>query len=417
VGRRSSAPSCGSHRRVRALDVNPGGVAPPLPQSVLYATSARIGGTGLDSVAHETLRGLHEARCLGLALGFANQQRDVPPAKIRTLRRHPVRLLSCLGSTHYYGAKKHALDAAAARCLERGAFDLFHGWSGESVRSLAAARFRGLPTVLEIPTWHRDKGQSKRALTRSEREAAVRGWRGWLNSLLVSRQQVLHEYELADVILVLSAKAEETFLAAGVPAEKLFRHSRGVDIERFRPGSPPTLFRAVFVGALIQRKGVHHLIEAWKRLALRDAELVLVGTVHSEIKPFLSDLGDARVRVTGFVPRAEELLQEASVHVFPSLCEGSAKVTYEAAACGLPQIATREAGDVVVDGLNGLIVPAGDTEALAQALKRLYRDPELRLRMGQAGRRRVEENFTWNHFRARVLDAYRLAMTNIRRRW
>jgi len=93
-------------------------------------------------------------------------------------------------------------------------------------------------------------------------------------------------------------------------------------------------------------------------------------------------------------------------HVFPSTCEGSAKSTYEAAACGLPQITTRESGDVVQDGVNGIIIPSDDPDALAAAIERLHADRDLCARLGAAGRARVAENFTWDHFRRRLLEAY-----------
>ncbi len=384
-----------------------------LPKHLLYATSARIGGSGLDAVALESLRAAHRAGCLGKALAFDSRAKDVPADRIRTLRWHPVRLLSGLGSEYYYGAKKHALDAVAARELARGGFDLFHGWSGESVRTLREARRLGIPSVIEIPTWHRHKGKAKPTrLTKSERERAeARGWQGWKNRLLVTRQQMLEEYDLADLLLVLSEKAEETFLAAGIPKEKLFRHHRGVDVKRFTPAdAPPEIFRAVFVGALIERKGVHHLLDAWHRLKLPNAELVLAGSVHEEIQPYLRQYADDSVKLPGFVPRIEDVYRSATVHVFPSGCEGSAKATYEAAACGLPQIATRESGDIVLDGVNGLLVPPDDPAALAAALETLYRDRDLCARLGAAGRERVASHFTWEHFGQSLLEAYRTAM-------
>ena len=384
-----------------------------LPKHLLYATSARIGGSGLDAVALESLRAAERAAVLGKALAFANRQSEIPAERIASLRWNPVRLLSGLGSEFYYGAKKHALDRAAARELARGGYDLFHGWSGESVRTLRAARRLGVRSVIEIPTWHRNKGKDKPArLTKSERaRAEARGWQGVKNRLLVTRQQVLEEYDLADLILVLSEKAEETFLAAGIAREKLFRHQRGVDISRFTPAEkPPEIFRAVFVGALIKRKGVHHLLEVWRRLALNDAELVLVGSVHDEMRPYLAEFAGENVRLPGFVGRVEDCYRAASVHILPSECEGSAKCTYEAAACGLPQITTRESGDVVQHEINGLIVPPNDPDALAAAIERLYHDRDLCARLGAAGRERVVKNFTWEHFRARLLEAYRVAM-------
>ena len=106
----------------------------------------------------------------------------------------------------------------------------------------------------------------------------------------------------------------------------------------------------------------------------------------------------------------ENYLSQSTVHVFPSQWEGSAKVTYEAAACGLPQITTREAGDVVRDQVEGIIVRPGNVDAIANALEHFYRHPERVEQMGRAARRRVVENFTWDHFRARLLDAYAVAM-------
>ena len=383
------------------------------PRNLLYSTSARLGGGGLDAVVLESLRAAEAGGFLGQAIAFGAKHPAVSKGRFRSLRWHPVRLLSGVGSEYYYGAKKHVADRSAARELVRAAaagvpYDLFHTWSGECLHALREARRLGIPSILEIPTWHRHKGKEKPLrLTKSERErAAARGWQGWKNRLLISRQQVLEEYELADLILCLSAKAEETFLAAGVPSSKLFRHQRGVDIDRFSPSTTPSeKFRVVFVGALIKRKGVHHLLEVWRRLGLKDAELILAGSRHEEIEPWLRD-APSSVRVLGFVPKVEEVYRSATVHVFPSTCEGSAKSTYEAAACGLPQITTRESGDVVLDGVNGIIIPAEEPDALAAAIERLHADRDLCARLGAAGRARVAENFTWDHFRRRLLEAY-----------
>ena len=383
-----------------------------LPRNVLYATSSRIGGYGLDLQAFEAARGIYRANILGRAICYQNRQAEIPAARIRSLRWHPVRLLSFLESKYYYGAKKHYLDWVGARELASGDYDFFHGWSGESRRILREARRRGIPGIVEIPTWHRNKGKDKPSrLTKSERERAeARGVQGALNRLLISRQDQLEEYELATLILVYSECARETFLAAGIAREKLFYIPLATDAERFTPGQPPAIFRAVYVGALIKRKGVHHLLEAWHRLNLKDAELVLVGAVHDEIKPFLEEFGGANVRVVGFASKPEDYYRAATVHVFPSTCEGSAKVTYDAAACGLPQITTRESGDVVLDGVNGLVIPANDCNALAAAIERLYCNRDLAARFGVAARKRVIENFTWNNFRARLLEAYQSAM-------
>ncbi len=385
-----------------------------LPQRLLYSISARLGGYGLDSDSFEALRASHRAGILAKAVAYDNRQREIPRALITSLRWHPVRLLSFLGSAHYYGAKKHALDRFTRGQLPRGAFDLFHSWSGDCLLTLREARARGIPSVLEIPTWHRNKGKIKPALTKTEREKLADPLhRRVLHSCLVSRQQVMEEYDLASLILVLSEKAAETFTIAGVPREKLFLLPRGTDTARFTPGPPPPLFRAVYTGALLRRKGVHVLLEAWHRLALKDAELVLVGTVHPEIQPALDRFAGPTVKVAGFAPRPEDHYRQASVHIFPSSCEGSAKVTYDAAACGLAQITTRESGDAVVDGVTGLVVPPENPDALAAAIEHLHARPELLATMGAAARTRMVENFTWEHYRQRLLTAYAQAARSL----
>ncbi|MCE9518180.1 MAG: glycosyltransferase family 4 protein [Verrucomicrobia bacterium] len=311
-----------------------------------------------------------------------------------------------------------ALDHAAASALRLGSYVFFHGWSGDSFRCLVEARLRGIPSVIDVPTWHRNKGVIKPAETKSEREVrqSDRGWRDWRKHLPATRLQHLTEYDLADVLFMPSLKSAETFLAAGIPEHKLHYVGRGVDLERYRPAdSAPDKFRAVFVGAVIRRKGVHHLLAAWKKLALKNAELVLVGTVHDEIKSSLDELATANVRLAGFSSSVQDELRRASVFVLPSECEGFAKVTIEAAACGLPLIATRESGDAIVDGETGWLIPPNDPEAIVEALRQAEAQPdELRAR-GMRARERVERLFTWDHYRGRILQGYKMALKRHRK--
>lgn len=215
-------------------------------------------------------------------------------------------------------------------------------------------------------------------------------------------------------MVVLSEKATETFRAKNFPEDKLFYLPRGVDIERFKPGVRSSKFRAIFSGALIERKGIHHLLEAWHRLNLPDAELWLVGSVHEEARPHLKNFWRDNVRATGFTRDPENFLNQGTIYVFPSQWEGSAKTVYEAAACGLPAVTTKEAGDVVRDGIEGILVKPGDVDAIANAIRYFYDHPEAVEKMGAAARQRVVENFTWDHYRTRLLEAYSTAIEKVR---
>ena len=380
-----------------------------LPKHLLYSIFARIGGSGLDTDAFETLRASYRGGFLGKAVAYDNRQKEIPARFIHSLRWHPVRLISFVERPQYYGAKKKYLDWIVSRHLATARYDLFHSWSGDCLRSLRMAKQLNIPSIVEIPTWHRD-GLKVKAEEPSEAPTNSSWWQKWKASLLLERKRFIEEYELADLLVVLSEMAADTFRMQGFPENKLFYLPRGVDVDRFIPGERPAKFRAIFSGALIRRKGIHHLLEAWHRLNLQNAELWLVGSVHEEAKPFLKEFWRENIRVVGFVRDPENYLSQGTVHVFPSQWEGSAKVTYEAAACALPQVTTRQAGDVVRDGVEGIIVPPRDVDAIMAALEQLYQHPEMVERMSQAARRRVVENFTWDHFRARLLGAYELAM-------
>ncbi|MEM8956083.1 MAG: glycosyltransferase family 4 protein [Verrucomicrobiota bacterium] len=378
-----------------------------LPKALLYSSAAAYGGVGLANSSLQGILPAYRQFFLGQAIGYGNHQCEVAPSLIRSLRCHPVRALSFLPSDQYYGAKKRYVDWIASRELKTNNYDCFHGWSGDSESSLIVAREKDIPSMIEIPTWHRDKLKSKPFETKSDKETRIaKGWKGATGRLVVGRPRILLEYELADLLLVQSEASAESFLTAGIPPERLFYVSRGVDPEKYPQATPPDHFRLTFVGALIKRKGIHHLLQAWHKLNLKNAELVLVGHAHDEIQPFLTEFKTDSVNLTGFVPDVPSQLSQSSAFVFPSELEGTAKATLEAASCGLPLITTREAGDATVDGHNGIIVPPNNPDALADAIKFLYENPDKARTMGAASRQRVLENFTWAHYHARLLHAY-----------
>ena len=383
--------------------------APPaeeLPGRVLYAIASVIGGHGLGATSSESILAMKRAGILGGAVGFAVEDERLRGIGCRTLRWHLSRLAGVWpgrGFDQAMAERKRAVQEKAASWLRGGEFDLFHGWSGEARLPMIEARRRGVPSVLDIPTWHRDKGRRKPYYTRAERERALSGAG---DGGEVTRQQVLTEYALADLILVQSQASAESFLRAGVSAEKLFLIGRGVDVGRFQVGEPPSRFRLVFSGSVCKRKGVDVILRAWKKLALRDAELVFLGAPAPDIEDDLREFASPTVRLPGFVAKPEEEMARCTAFVFPSRLEGSAKVVYEAAACGLPLISTRESGDLAREGKTGHVVEAGDVDGLASAIEHLYHHRDEARRMGLAARALVEGEYTWDHFRARLLRAY-----------
>src|SRR5436309_13893383 len=126
-----------------------------LPTGLLYSIFARIGGHGLDTDSFEALRASYRGKFLGKAVAYDNRQEEIPARFIQSLRWHPVRLISFVGRPYYYGAKKKYLDWIASRHLETGRYDFFHSWSGDCLETLRVAKKKKIPSLIEIPTWHR----------------------------------------------------------------------------------------------------------------------------------------------------------------------------------------------------------------------------------------------------------------------
>jgi len=156
----------------------------------------------------------------------------------------------------------------------------------------------------------------------------------------------------------------------------------------------------VHVASLTPEKDHATLLSAWARVAtdVPDAHLLLVGDgpLRSKIERRIAELPDpAGVQVLGAVPAVAGLLPGADLLVLPSRIEGLPGVVLEAAAHGVPVVATRvgSVADAVVDGATGLLVDPGDAAGLAAALTGLLRDPGRRRALGAAARRHAERHY------------------------
>jgi phosphatidylinositol alpha-mannosyltransferase len=189
----------------------------------------------------------------------------------------------------------------------------------------------------------------------------------------------------------------------------------GVDLAAARPQPRPAggPLEVLFVGRAEARKGLPVLLRAFEALrgAGVDARLTIAGVPELEVEPLLLD--PEGVSVAGPVEegRKWELLGSADLLCAPSLGgESFGMVLTEAFASGTPVVASDIAGyrDVARDGVDGLLVPAGDAVALGEALRALATDPERRLRLGAAARERAER-FAWPRIAAEVADVYERA--------
>jgi glycosyltransferase involved in cell wall biosynthesis len=214
-----------------------------------------------------------------------------------------------------------------------------------------------------------------------------------------------------------------------IESDKVRIVPNGVDTVKFKPTLAVAAAKrqfgldtrpsVLFVGSLIPRKGLALLVEAAKRVvkAREDAQFVIAG--KGPLKEQLTD----KIKKAGlscnfmFLGNIKEdeltaLYNCADVFVLPSIQEGQGIVLLEAQACGKPIAAFNIGGvnEAVKSGETGLLVEAGNTDALADGLLKLLDDEPLRLRMGAEGRRFVEHNFTWDLCAQKMSKVYREAL-------
>lgn len=212
------------------------------------------------------------------------------------------------------------------------------------------------------------------------------------------------EIELADQIFVASSITKQSLLNAGVNAEKINVIPYGSPLDYFSPQTKQdSKFRAIFVGRIGARKGVHYLLQSWQKLKLVNAELLLVGV--NEFPPnYLEKYAECCTHISS-VPHKElnQYYSSANVLVFPSLVEGFGLVLLEAMTCGIPIIATYNtaAPDLITDGVEGFLIDIRDENALQEKLEWCYQNPEQLKLMGKAARLKAEK-LTWSLYREKL---------------
>jgi glycosyltransferase involved in cell wall biosynthesis len=232
----------------------------------------------------------------------------------------------------------------------------------------------------------------------------------------------------AAAFIAISQVIEQEYLAHGIRPGRIARIPNSVDIQRFRPvdetakvslrarlGIPRERRVVTYTGRLVTTKGLLPLLEAWRSVAAThpDALLVLVGSgglglqnCEAELRQRVHrDRLEERVLFTGSVDNVHEYLQASDLFVFPTEREAFGISVLEAMACGLPIVTTCVDGirDVVRPGVDALVVPPGDHEGLAAAIRQALAGGEAVTAMAVAARAHTLEHFS----AARVVAEYR----------
>lgn len=243
------------------------------------------------------------------------------------------------------------------------------------------ARLRGIPVILHL------HGSEMKPFYNAQRPFVQR---------LIRRH-----LEQAAAVVVLSESWRE-FVGSIAPAAKITVVPNYVIV-------PPAADRAqragqdiLFLGLVGQRKGVFDLIPAFARIAgqFPEARLIIGGNGETaEAERLVAEHGmQRRIELAGWVSgeAKSRLLNASGIYILPSYNEGLPMSVLEAMAADLPVITTKVGGipELVTDGIDGLLVDAGDRDALAAAMAQMLGDADLRARLADAGRRRVADHYS-----------------------
>jgi glycosyltransferase involved in cell wall biosynthesis len=258
--------------------------------------------------------------------------------------------------------------------------DHFFGFDSTSLETLDMLRDRGVFTVLD----QIDPGRTEEEIVFEE----AAKWPGWQQAPgripNAYFERLGREWEVAELILVNSDWSRLALMRQGVPAEKICIVPMAYEpkLVYVRPKTPAAgPLNVLWLGKVNLRKGIPYLIEAARQLS--EMRFTVAGPLEISTEAVAS--APANVEFLGRITRdrTAEIYGAADVFVLPTMSDGFAITQLEAMGHGLPVVATPNCGKVVTDGVDGVIVPAGDANALAKALVSLDADRDLMREMSR----------------------------------
>jgi glycosyltransferase involved in cell wall biosynthesis len=299
----------------------------------------------------------------------------------------------------------------------RGDFDIVHDNQSLGYGLLAIER-EGLPVLATI---HHpitvDRRLELEHASSLYRKLAVHRWYSF------TRMQARVAARLQRILTVSTSSFNDIVRDHSVDPSRMAVVPVGVDVDLFRPLDHvrPVAGRIITTASAdVTMKGLSFLLEALAKLRTEreDIHLVVIGKRKpgGRSDETIQRLGlEGAVDFVSGVPdqRIIELYAEAELAVVPSLYEGFSLPAIEAMACGVPLIATSGGAlrEVVGrDGETALVVPPGDSEALAAKIRWAFEQPSLRTTVGAASRRRVVDQWSWRHTADRTVEQYRIRL-------
>jgi glycosyltransferase involved in cell wall biosynthesis len=293
-------------------------------------------------------------------------------------------------------------DQASRRDFPPGA--IFFAYDTGALEIFAALRPRGVHCVLN----QMDPNRVEVELVREEEKR----WPGWVVGAIEIPEEYFcrreQEWALADRVVVNSEFSRQALIRQGVSADKLTVIPLCYESELSRKDDRRAVFRqpplrVLFLGRVVLRKGIQHLMEAAKLLRDEPVHFDVVGPIGISDDAVKSAPPNMTFHGRANRDQAGAWYQQADIFVLPTLSDGFALTQIEAMAHGLPVIATPNCGEVVTDGVDGFIVAPRDAISLAKAVQRYLVEPEL-LHVQRVAALKKSEQFKLGHLVERILS-------------
>jgi glycosyltransferase involved in cell wall biosynthesis len=379
--------------------------------TVIFSVGVWLPGGGMGNHAYYLVKGLERHGLLKQAYIMRKVANDLSPALF-----HDFYLIERLAyrfarycSLDKYVVRDNLFDFWISRQLPQAT--IFYGWTHHALWSLKRAKRKGMLTVIERANSH--PITYTRLLEQEYHKLGI-PYTPYHPAIL---KKHLAEIRETDYIAVTSQFTKASLLEHGIREKQILLTPLGIDTTHYHPSLLETEtkdsrqpFRVLYVGQICIRKGIHYLLEAWTKLRLANAELVLVGEVLAELYDTVRQhlKQDTTITLVPHAPDPVAFYQKASVCILPTLEDGFGLVVLEAMACGVPVIITEHTGakDCVRSGKDGFLIPPYDADAIADTLKSCYTHRETLRQMGILARQQAER-YSWQRYQDTVAEHIR----------
>ena len=301
------------------------------------------------------------------------------------------------------------LDFWVAKEIRKGDFreSTVYCYEDGALETFKAAKKKGIKCVYELPI-----GYWKSAQEIFEEETDLNpDWSDTISRMSVSARKLGRKNDeilLADHIVVPSSFVVRTLEGVELKSDSISIVPYGAPkpVENLTKDYKSKRIRILYVGSLTQRKGISYLFDAMKEFANDEVELTLIGRRTARCKVLDDELNNYRWIETLSHDKVLDEMKQHDVLVFPSLFDGFGLVILEAMSRGLPVITTMNTAgaDIVKDGVNGFIVPIRSSGAIAEKIRLLVKDGELRKALSENALKTAGLN-SWESYRDNLRKA------------